>query len=204
MYQGRPTTTCRATGIPLFASTPVPLQNGCHLGRRLKQTLFHLLAGHSEKQAARAIGVTQHTFHCYVKQLYRRFGVYSRGELMARFIPDVDEALLLGLIEEGQLWRRRITVGQWMAFGLGLPLVSQTLPGLPFGGEFLSRPKPSRLDLIGSRNDARRMEALRKRASRIAREARRIADALKELENTTTSIRLGAGTTRDTDMRNVV
>lgn len=53
---------------------------------RLKQTLTCLLAGDSEKQAARRLGLSPHTVHVYVKSLYRRFGVNSRGELLAGFV----------------------------------------------------------------------------------------------------------------------
>jgi DNA-binding CsgD family transcriptional regulator len=51
---------------------------------RLRQTLDGLLAGLSEKQEARQLGVSQHTVHNYVKELHRRLGVASRGELLAR------------------------------------------------------------------------------------------------------------------------
>ena len=55
---------------------------------RLKRTLEHLLAGQSEKQVARTIGVTRDTVHEYVKQIYKHFGVSSRAELLARVLPD--------------------------------------------------------------------------------------------------------------------
>jgi DNA-binding CsgD family transcriptional regulator len=56
------------------------------LSRRLRQTLERLLAGDSEKQVAARLGISRPTVHEYVTVLYRRFGVNSRGELLARFI----------------------------------------------------------------------------------------------------------------------
>ncbi len=53
------------------------------LSRRQEQTLDLLLVGDSEKQIARILQLSQNTVHVYVKALYRRFGVSSRGELLA-------------------------------------------------------------------------------------------------------------------------
>ena len=60
------------------------------LSPRLRQTLERLLAGDSEKQIARHLGLSPHTVHVYVKALYRGFGVSSRGELLARFVASTD------------------------------------------------------------------------------------------------------------------
>ena len=51
---------------------------------RLAQTLSELLAGSSEKQIAMKLDLSPHTIHNYVKALHQRFGVSSRGELLAR------------------------------------------------------------------------------------------------------------------------
>ena len=51
---------------------------------RLSQTLNELLAGSSEKQIAIKLELSRHTIHNYVKALHQRFGVSSRGELLAR------------------------------------------------------------------------------------------------------------------------
>jgi DNA-binding CsgD family transcriptional regulator len=51
---------------------------------RLRQTLSCLLDGDSEKQAAIRLGLSRHTVHQYVKELYRHFDVASRGELHVR------------------------------------------------------------------------------------------------------------------------
>jgi DNA-binding CsgD family transcriptional regulator len=50
---------------------------------RLRRTLDCLLDGDSESQAALRLGLSKHTVHEYVIDLYRRFGVGSRRELMA-------------------------------------------------------------------------------------------------------------------------
>jgi DNA-binding CsgD family transcriptional regulator len=56
------------------------------LSPRVHQTLERLLMGDSEKEIAARLGVSPHTIHVYVKTLYRRFDVCSRGELLARFV----------------------------------------------------------------------------------------------------------------------
>lgn len=53
------------------------------LPRRLRQTLACLVEGDSEKQVAAHLGVSPATVHQYVTALYRRFGVNSRGQLLA-------------------------------------------------------------------------------------------------------------------------
>ena len=56
------------------------------LPARLRQTLEALLQGDSEKQVALRLGLSRHTIHDYVSKLYRRLGVNSRPELLARFL----------------------------------------------------------------------------------------------------------------------
>ena len=53
---------------------------------RLVPVLRRLLTGDSEKEAARALGLTPHTIHTYAKHIYRLMGTSSRAELMARFV----------------------------------------------------------------------------------------------------------------------
>jgi DNA-binding CsgD family transcriptional regulator len=53
---------------------------------RLRDTLRCLLEGDGEKQVAARLGVSTLTVHCYVKALYRHFGVASRPELLAYFL----------------------------------------------------------------------------------------------------------------------
>jgi hypothetical protein len=76
---------------PAKADTPdriIPPAPGTRLevAGRLQQTLRHLLDGDSEKQVARKLDLSQHTVHGYVKTLYRRYGVSSRAELLAKHL----------------------------------------------------------------------------------------------------------------------
>jgi DNA-binding CsgD family transcriptional regulator len=65
----------------------LPLPPGAaKLSPRMGQTLQRLLAGDSEKEIACRFGRSRHTVHVYVKKLYERFGVSSRGELFALFV----------------------------------------------------------------------------------------------------------------------
>jgi DNA-binding CsgD family transcriptional regulator len=56
------------------------------LSPRLGDVLRGLARGLSEKQLADELQLSQHTVHDYVKALYRRIGVSSRGELLARLV----------------------------------------------------------------------------------------------------------------------
>jgi DNA-binding CsgD family transcriptional regulator len=56
------------------------------LPRRLRQVLACLVEGDSEKQAAARLGVSPATAHQYVTAHYRRFGVSSRGQLLAHVV----------------------------------------------------------------------------------------------------------------------
>lgn len=53
---------------------------------RLSQTLAELLRGQAEKEIAAAWGLSRHTVHGYIKQIYSHFDVRSRGELLALWI----------------------------------------------------------------------------------------------------------------------
>jgi DNA-binding CsgD family transcriptional regulator len=70
-------------GTPLVAAGAGDLAG---LSPRLRQTLDCLLDGDAEKRVAARLGLSLPTVHQYVTMLYRRFGVASRAELMARFI----------------------------------------------------------------------------------------------------------------------
>jgi DNA-binding CsgD family transcriptional regulator len=56
------------------------------LSPRLRQTLDRLLEGDGQKQIARRLGLSVPTVHQYVTELYRRYGVSSRAELLARWV----------------------------------------------------------------------------------------------------------------------
>jgi DNA-binding CsgD family transcriptional regulator len=75
---------CKMLGDHLSGTTDVA--QGVTLAPRLRQTLRALVRGDSEKQIASALGLSPHTVHVYVKQLYKRFNASSRGELLSRFI----------------------------------------------------------------------------------------------------------------------
>ena len=73
---------------PASAGPPTrPCEGVASLPPRLRPVLRRLLAGDAVKQAALHLGLSPHTVHEYTKSLYRTFGVNSRGELLARFIP---------------------------------------------------------------------------------------------------------------------
>jgi DNA-binding CsgD family transcriptional regulator len=55
------------------------------LSPRQRLALNLLTLGQSHKQIARHMGISIHTLHGYVKDIYRRFGVRSQAELMRRF-----------------------------------------------------------------------------------------------------------------------
>ena len=61
-------------------------QRASTLSPRLKETLGFLLTSLSEKEIAFRMGVSNHTIHGYVKQIYVHLSVESRAELMAKFI----------------------------------------------------------------------------------------------------------------------
>ena len=56
------------------------------LSPRLQQILDLLLSGSSEKQIAEQCGLAKSTVNEYVGALYKRYGVSSRAELMAKFL----------------------------------------------------------------------------------------------------------------------
>ena len=82
----RPTGPAANDPSPRRPNGQVPATTTVALSPRMRQTLERLLAGDSEKEIAARLGLSPHTVHVYVKTLYRRFGVCSRGELFARFI----------------------------------------------------------------------------------------------------------------------
>lgn len=56
---------------------------------RLAETLTHLLTGLPEKHIASTMGLSRHTVHGYIKQIYQHFDVSSRAELAARWVCPV-------------------------------------------------------------------------------------------------------------------
>lgn len=68
------------------AGASVPEIDIPKLSRRLNETLFLLLHGEGEKQIAAKLKISPHTVHVHVKNLYKKFDVTTRGELLAKFI----------------------------------------------------------------------------------------------------------------------
>jgi DNA-binding CsgD family transcriptional regulator len=60
-----------------------------NLQPRLKKVMKLLLEGDSEKQVAYKLGLSPHTVHEYVKNLYAELNVSSRGELLAQYVGKV-------------------------------------------------------------------------------------------------------------------
>ena len=59
---------------------------GPKLSPRARQTLSLLLEGAGEKQVAAKLGLSPHTVHVYVKELYRKHRVCSRAELLVQVL----------------------------------------------------------------------------------------------------------------------
>ena len=64
-------------GNPTLGRTLLPPLND-----RQRETLGRLLLGESEGRIASKMQITLFKLRCYVNQLYRTFGVRSRGELL--------------------------------------------------------------------------------------------------------------------------
>ena len=73
-----------AMAAPIAPLPAATIETG--LTPRMRQTLQHLLCGDSEKQIAGKLRISRHTVHVYVKQIYRRYNVNSRGELFAQWV----------------------------------------------------------------------------------------------------------------------
>ena len=73
----------RLVGRQLVSATEPSVDT---LSPRLRQTLACLMEGDSEKQVAARLGLSPTTVHQYVTALYRRYGVQSRGQLLAHML----------------------------------------------------------------------------------------------------------------------
>jgi DNA-binding CsgD family transcriptional regulator len=56
------------------------------LSPRQRQVLLRLLAGEGIKQIARRLSLSGHTVNDHMKEIYRRFGVSGRSELVSKFL----------------------------------------------------------------------------------------------------------------------
>jgi hypothetical protein len=85
----------------------------------MRHTLEHLLLGRSEKEIAAQLGLSVHTVHHYMKLLYVCFGVQTRAELMARFMPPLKGQQLVELMKGGMLYTRRASWRTWERISWG-------------------------------------------------------------------------------------
>jgi DNA-binding CsgD family transcriptional regulator len=77
---------------PLLEPEPSPLaQRFSTLSPRLRETAEYLLTRLTEKEIASRMGLSPHTVHSYVKQIYVHVGVESRAELMAMSLQGSDK-----------------------------------------------------------------------------------------------------------------
>lgn len=60
-------------------------QSAAQLAPRMRTMLNLLIEGWSRKRIAAELGLSLHTVHDYVKQIYVHFGVHSQAELLVRF-----------------------------------------------------------------------------------------------------------------------
>ena len=74
---------CRLIGEEITGRAALKMDD---LPPRMEQTLRSLLKGDSEKQVATQLGLSRHTVHVYVKKIYRKYEVSSRGELLAKWL----------------------------------------------------------------------------------------------------------------------
>jgi DNA-binding CsgD family transcriptional regulator len=54
------------------------------LSPREQLIAFHLLRGLTERQAAQLVGISPHTVHTHLRNLYRKLGIGGRADLVLR------------------------------------------------------------------------------------------------------------------------
>jgi DNA-binding CsgD family transcriptional regulator len=70
------------------AGSNVPAsENVIELSPRERHVTMLLMGGDSRKQVAAKLRLSQHTVADYLKEIYRKLGVNSRAELLAKFLP---------------------------------------------------------------------------------------------------------------------
>ncbi len=72
--------------IPMHSTSDMPALT--QLSEAQRRVLDLLLGGRSEKKVAAKLALSPHTVHNHVKEIYRRFEVGSRAELLALFVSD--------------------------------------------------------------------------------------------------------------------
>ena len=124
------------------ASAPAEPVEERRLSPRMLQVLEWLLSGLSEKEVGAALTLSRHTVHHYAKAIYVRFGVQTRAELMARFLPDVRGQELTELVRRGRLLHHRATAAVWAELCAGTGRRAGRLPGANGGGNGRLRGAP--------------------------------------------------------------
>jgi DNA-binding NarL/FixJ family response regulator len=59
---------------------------------RLRRVVSCLMNGDTEKRAAQRLGLSHHTVHSYVRELYELVGVRTRAELMVKLLKAPPES----------------------------------------------------------------------------------------------------------------
>ena len=72
------------SAIPPHRLAPLGEQSLLDLPPRLREVLTALAEGDNEKQISVRLGITRSTVHEYVRRLFERFGVSSRGQLLVQ------------------------------------------------------------------------------------------------------------------------
>jgi hypothetical protein len=96
------------------------------LPRRLEETLQLLLIGKSEKQVAAALGISQHTVHVYVKQIYKQQGVCSRPELLAKLLTTPSTS---NPTRQGESWQQAPNRNATIPSRIPILTVTRTVSG---------------------------------------------------------------------------
>jgi DNA-binding CsgD family transcriptional regulator len=66
----------------------IPASPTSEISEAQRRVLELLLDGRSEKKVAATLALSKHTVHNHVKEIYKRFDVGSRAELLALFVSD--------------------------------------------------------------------------------------------------------------------
>jgi DNA-binding CsgD family transcriptional regulator len=69
--------------------SPMRMPSAPDLTKRMRQIVSRLMEGDSEKQIAHHLSLSRHTVHQHIKNLYRRYDVNSRGELLGLAVDPI-------------------------------------------------------------------------------------------------------------------
>lgn len=87
-YAPRPDTRELETGIHKNSSPALELDELRSLLTPAQlRVMTCILAGHSEKETGRKLGISHHTVHNHIREIYSQMKVQSRAELLSLFIP---------------------------------------------------------------------------------------------------------------------